>query len=156
MRQRYRPPRGPFLEARSQLKVRFHEVDSLRIVWHGHYFTYFEQGREALSKYGLSYTSMLEDRIRAPIIHASCDYAKPALYGDTVEVISRLHYSRAAKLEISFKIVRVSDGAHLASGWTVQAFTDLEGRLLLNQPTLLRELYERWASELSASEDRDD
>jgi acyl-CoA thioester hydrolase len=28
-------------------RVRFSEVDSLRIVWHGHYLKYFEDGRDA-------------------------------------------------------------------------------------------------------------
>ena len=28
--------------------IKFSEVDSLRVVWHGHYVRYFEDGREAL------------------------------------------------------------------------------------------------------------
>ena len=38
------------------INIRFHEVDSLRIVWHGHYLKYFEDGREAFGrKYGIGY-----------------------------------------------------------------------------------------------------
>ncbi len=30
--------------------VPFHDVDPLFVVWHGHYFKYFEYGREALMR----------------------------------------------------------------------------------------------------------
>ena len=38
----------------SRLKVRFCEVDSYQMVWHGHYITWFEVGRNELaSRFGL-------------------------------------------------------------------------------------------------------
>ena len=40
----------------AEIPVRFSEVDSLQIVWHGHYIEYMEEAREAFGKkYGLSY-----------------------------------------------------------------------------------------------------
>lgn len=35
------------LTDRTSLRVRFSEVDSMQIVWHGEYVRYFEDGREA-------------------------------------------------------------------------------------------------------------
>lgn len=47
------------LTERFEQRVRFDEVDSLGIVWHGHYVKYLEDGREAWGrKYGLTYLGM--------------------------------------------------------------------------------------------------
>ena len=36
-----------------RVQVRFSEVDSIKMVWHGHYMTYMEDAREAFGrKYG--------------------------------------------------------------------------------------------------------
>ena len=35
----------PYLEETTTVRVRFQAVDSLRSVWHGHYVSYFEEGR---------------------------------------------------------------------------------------------------------------
>ena len=40
-------------------EVRFSEVDSMGVVWHGHYAIYFEDAREAFgAKYDLEYLMM--------------------------------------------------------------------------------------------------
>ena len=33
-----------------RVQVRFSEVDSIHMVWHGHYITYMEDAREALAR----------------------------------------------------------------------------------------------------------
>ena len=40
---------------RSKIEVRFSEVDSMSVVWHGNYVKYLEDGREAFGKeFGLT------------------------------------------------------------------------------------------------------
>ena len=39
---------GRLHEVRVQLEVPFHDVDRLGVVWHGHYFKYFELARTRL------------------------------------------------------------------------------------------------------------
>ena len=61
IRRRNKWPEGQHaLESESTFKVRFSEVDSMKIVWHGNYVHYFEDGREAFGKKyeGLSYLDM--------------------------------------------------------------------------------------------------
>ena len=44
------------LKATVPLKIRFSEVDSMNIVWHGSYMMYFEDAREAFGReYGIAY-----------------------------------------------------------------------------------------------------
>ena len=38
------------LKAYAELKVRFNEVDSMAIVWHGNYVKYFEDARIAFGE----------------------------------------------------------------------------------------------------------
>ena len=41
---------------KTEVPIRFSEVDSLRVVWHGHYIKFFEDGREAFGReHGLTY-----------------------------------------------------------------------------------------------------
>ena len=52
-------PHQAALTDRTTIKVRFSEIDSMQIVWHGEYVRYFEDGREAFGKrYGLDYMSI--------------------------------------------------------------------------------------------------
>ena len=44
------------LSAVRKIDIRFSEVDSMHVVWHGNYAKYFEDAREAFGeKYGLDY-----------------------------------------------------------------------------------------------------
>ncbi len=38
------------LKSRIEVRVRFSEVDSLKMVWHGSYVKYMEDGREAFGR----------------------------------------------------------------------------------------------------------
>ena len=50
----------PILSEKVAINIRFSEVDSLLIVWHGHYLKYFEDAREAFGrKYGLGYLGIV-------------------------------------------------------------------------------------------------
>lgn len=129
---------GPYVEHRTQVQVRFGEVDAMRVAWHGHYIAWFEVGRESLGRaWGLSYEDMVEAGVVAPVVHVDCQYHQPARMGDRVEVVARVHRRRAAKLEFSYEIRRVGEDALLARGHSVQVFADLEGNLCIHRPPLL-------------------
>jgi len=64
-----------FLESTVSLRVRFCEVDILQVVWHGHYFTYFEEGRNAFGReYQFDYENILKEGYIVPLVHAEVDY----------------------------------------------------------------------------------
>ena len=140
--QRWTPARR-FLEHSSSIEVRFPEVDSLGIVWHGHYLTYFELGRNALGKEcGLHYLDFASAGVRAPVVHCEVDYLAPARFGDPLELITRFHPEPSAKLIYTYQLR--SDGRDLARGLTAQVFTDAEGALELNPPSPLESFLQTW------------
>ena len=53
-----------------EIPIKFSEVDSLRVVWHGNYVRYFEDGREAFGRqYGLGYLDIFENgNLAVPIV----------------------------------------------------------------------------------------
>ena len=54
---------------RSEIKVRFGEVDSMGIVWHGNYVKYMEDGRESFGeKYGITYLDFFKNRVMSPVV----------------------------------------------------------------------------------------
>ena len=140
-----REPARPYLEETTLVRVRFQEVDSLRIVWHGHYVSYFEEGRRGFGrKYGVDYAVFAEHHQAAPIVQLAVDYLAPAQMSDVLAVTARLFPSDAAKLEFAYEIRRSGKDHLLATGTTVQAFTTLDGELLLQRPPWLTELYRKW------------
>ena len=62
------------LQSTFTIKIRFSEIDAMRVVWHGAYAKYFEDAREYFGNiYGLSYTQIEENGYFAPssICHSS-------------------------------------------------------------------------------------
>lgn len=147
-RKRWKEPAGRFLEATTDIRVRFQEVDALGIVWHGHYIAYFEQAREAFGdRYGLEYLTMREHGFAVPLVHLDLDYFAPATLGETVTVRARMHPQPGAWLQHTY-LVTNRQGERLATGRTVHAFTDLSGELFLTPPPFLEDWLARHENQL--------
>ena len=81
-------PQQAALTDRTTIKVRFSEIDSMQIVWHGEYVRYFEDGREAFGKrYGLDYMSIYREGYVVPIVDLSCQFKQSLSFGE--EALSR-------------------------------------------------------------------
>lgn len=150
MRRRQPPaPTQPYLEAQTCVQVRFQEVDALQVVWHGHYISYFEDARAALGeRFGISYIDLKNAGVAAPVVHVSCDYCRPARFGDELLVTVRLLAHESAKIECLYTVEHAQSHETLAYGRTLQVFTDFNGEMLLVQPDVLRQVIERHQGEL--------
>ncbi len=133
------------LSAETKIKVRFSEVDSLRIVWHGNYFKYFEEAREAFgNKYNISYLDFLNQKIYAPLVHVDCDYKQPLVYGDEAIVKATYEDCETAKIIFNFQIFRKSDAKLMATGQSVQVFLNANRELILTMPPFIIEWKQKW------------
>ncbi|TYR37613.1 acyl-CoA thioesterase [Sphingobacterium phlebotomi] len=116
------------------IPVRFSEVDSLGIVWHGHYILYFEQGREAFGKtYGIDYLTVQKAGYTTPIVKSICEHKLPLRYGDTARIVTSYVDTLAAKMIFRFKIYNSKDQL-VCQGETIQVFLDNTQNLSLNVP----------------------
>ena len=86
------------LVGKTSLRVRFSEVDSMQIVWHGEYVRYFEDGREAFGREfaGLGYMDIHANGYTAPIVELQLQYKKPLRVIDTAVVETRYIATAAA------------------------------------------------------------
>jgi len=128
-----------------EFPVRFSEVDSMQIVWHGHYVKYIEEGREDFGrKYGINYMTIKANGYMAPIVKLVCNYKKTLSYDDRVIVETRYIDSDAAKILYSFKIFRASDHELVATGESVQVFLDMNRELVLTIPQFFELWKKKW------------
>ena len=72
------------LRNHTKIKVRFSEVDSMHIVWHGEYVRYFACGREAFGKTYpcLVYIAIYNSGYTAPMVDLTVHYILPLCCND--------------------------------------------------------------------------
>jgi acyl-CoA thioester hydrolase len=133
------------LTDQKEITVRFSEVDSMRIVWHGNYLKYFEDGRESFGlKYSLGYLDVYRHNVMIPLVKIKCDFKLPLEYGDTAIVETRYIPSEAAKIMFSYTIYRKKDHEVAATGSSTQVFLTPQGELLLTAPEFFTGWKTRW------------
>ncbi len=127
-----------------QIRVRFNEVDSLGIVWHGHYIKYFEDGREAFGReFGLTYLDVKSHGFATPIVKMSSEHQLPLRYGEVATIETTYVNSRAAKVIFSYQIKNKNDQT-VCTGESTQVFTKLQsGIMSLNLPDFYRSWKEK-------------
>lgn len=129
------------LKASHIFRVRFSEVDSMNIVWHGSYSLYFEDAREEFGKqYGLGYLDMFGNGYYAPLVELSFKYKKPIIYGMECRVDITYKATEAAKIVFEYEIRNHETDELLATGKTIQVFMDKEYQLVWVNP----EFYQKW------------
>ncbi|MEI7499888.1 MAG: acyl-CoA thioesterase [Bacteroidota bacterium] len=128
-----------------EIIVRFSEVDSMRIVWHGNYLKYFEDGRESFGlKYNLGYLDVYKHNVMIPIVKINCNYKRQLEYGDTAIVETRYVPTEAAKIMFEYTIYRKKDNEVAAIGTSIQVFLTPQGELLLTAPDFFTGWKKRW------------
>lgn len=136
---------GKTLEHSFEQTIKFSEVDSMGVVWHGHYIRFFEDGREAWGKkYGITYLDVSNNGFVIPIVSMHCEHMAPLLYGDTAIIETTFIDTPAAKLYFDYKIYRKRDGALSATGTTTQVFLDENRELYLAIPPFYEEWKKHW------------
>lgn len=126
------------LKDRTEVKVRFGEVDSMGIVWHGNYVKYIEEGRESFGKkYGISYLDIYANNVMAPVVNMQIDFKKQVQYGDILIVETEFIDKQAAKIVFQFKIFRKSDNELVATAESTQVFIDMNREMLLYPPAFV-------------------
>ena len=132
------------LQIRIKRSVRFEEVDSLRIVWHGRYPSYFEDARVALGeKYGIGYMDFYAHGIVTPIKKIHFDYFRPLSFQEELTIEGILHWSDSARMNFEF-IIRNGQNELSTTGYTVQMMLDRDQNILVVPPRFYMEFCARW------------
>lgn len=133
------------LKASKEFDIRFSEVDSMGVVWHGSYPLYFEDARETFGeKYDLGYMRFFDNGCFAPLVELTFQYKKPMKYGMKARVDIIYRPTEAAKIVFDYEIHDTEDESLIATGHSVQVFMDTNYQLLWDNPPFYQEWKERW------------
>jgi len=128
------------LTASKEIDVRFSEVDSMSIVWHGSYVLYFEDAREAFGKkYGIGYLDIFGNGYYAPLVDLRFSYKKTLAYGRKARIDISFRNTEAAKIIFDYEIYDLDDNSLVATGYSVQVFLDKQHQLVWTNPPFFEE-----------------
>lgn len=133
------------LKAEKDIDIRFSEVDSMNVVWHGSYPLYFEDAREAFGKkYGLEYTTIFDNGYFAPLVELSFKYKRAIRYGQSVTIEITYKYTEAAKIVFEYEIKDKKTGMQMATGMSTQVFMDRKYELVWESPEFYKNWQKKW------------
>lgn len=125
--------------------IRFSEVDSMHIAWHGSYVLYFEDAREAFGrKYDLGYLLMFGKGVYAPLVDLRIQYKKPLTYGMKPRITITYRPTTAAKIIFDYCIRDSADDSVIATGYSIQVFLDHQHKLMLYNPPFYEAWKQKW------------
>lgn len=117
------------------IDVPFFDVDSMNMVWHGHYVKYFELARcQLLEQLGHDYQAMFDSGHGWPVVDLKIRYMRALTFQQPIRVVATLaHWHH--RLKIGYRIRDRQTDAILVRGWTLQAPIDLaSGELVSERP----------------------
>lgn len=133
------------LKASKELEIRFSEVDSMGVVWHGSYPLYFEDARELFGKkYDLTYMGFFDQGCFAPIVELTFHYKKPIKYGMRPRIDIIYRPTEAAKIVFDYEIYDTEDESLIATGHSVQVFMNQQYQLIWENPEFYLQWKKRW------------
>jgi acyl-CoA thioester hydrolase len=134
------------LTNKTEQLIKFSEVDTLRVVWHGHYVRYFEDGRESFGReFGLGYMDVFKHELAVPLIDLQVNFKKTLEYLDTAIIETRFIDSPAAKIIFEYQIFSKNHGYLACTGKSTQVFMNpYTKELHITMPSFMEEWKQKW------------
>lgn len=126
-----------------RLKVPFHDVDPMQVVWHGNYFKYFEIARDGLlNQMGVDLQSFFSDtQYVFPVIKTSAKHIFPLRHRDEFICKATLIGTKF-KIIMTFEIRLVKDNKLCAKGKSEQAAVKYpEMEIMFNIPEKIQQAF---------------
>lgn len=112
----------------SEYEIAFFDVDSMDIMWHGHYVKYLELARCAfLEQIHYTYDVMKQHGYGYPIVQLDVKYVRPALFRQKIRVnIALVEYESSIRFD--YTIVDAKTGQKLTTASTTQVAVEIESK----------------------------
>ena len=129
------------LVSRTQITVRYAETDMMGIVYHGNYLPWFEVGRTTLLKEcGCPYRELEAQGYFLPVIELGVKFQRPALYDDTLTIITQLKERPVLRIHLEYEVRRGEE--LLVTGFTVHTFINKAGEPVRPPPIFAAKMRE--------------
>lgn len=144
-------PTSPIIEASFELRVPFYDVDSMEVVWHGHYIKYFEEARcRLLDQLDYNYQAMRASGYSWPVVDLRVKYVKPAQFNRWIRVDASL-VEWEVRLKIDYIVIDIASNEVLTKGSSVQvAVNRTTNEMCFATPDILRCKLEQKLAQLAA------
>ncbi|MGE8478394.1 MAG: acyl-CoA thioesterase [Pseudomonas shirazensis] len=128
----------------TQVLVPFFDVDSMHVVWHGHYVKYLEVARCALlDQLGHNYVQMQASGFAWPVIDLQLRYIRGATFGQRLTVRASL-VEWENRLKIHYLISDAETGERMTRASTVQVAVHIgSGEMQLASPQVMLDAVQR-------------
>ena len=132
------------LHVDTEVLVPFFDIDTMNVVWHGHYVKYLEVARCALlDKIGHNYSAMSDSGYAWPVIDLQLRYVRGAVFGQKLNVRANL-VEWENRLKINYLISDVETGERLTRAVSVQVAVNMHNReMQLASPKVFTDAVER-------------
>ncbi len=131
---------------RSQLKIRFGDIDRAGIVYYPRFMHYFHVALEEFfaSELEIEYHAVVEThRIGLPTVHVETDFSRPFSYGDNIEVeVSVLDVGRSS-ITFGYRVFKQGESDPRITGRNVTVCLDMDTFKKMEIPPWFRQLLER-------------
>lgn len=128
----------------TEVLVPFFDVDSMHVVWHGHYVKYLEVARCALlDQLGHNYVQMQASGFAWPVIDLQLRYIRGATFGQRLTVRASL-VEWENRLKIHYLISDAETGERMTRASTVQVAVHIgSGEMQLASPQVMLDAVQR-------------
>jgi acyl-CoA thioester hydrolase len=132
-------------EYKTQIRVRYAEVDQSGFVYNGNYATYYEVGRsESLRQMGHTYKEMEDGGVVMPLINQYSRFYKPAFYDDLLTIVTTIPEIPQARIRFEYKIYN-EKGTLLNEGYNELIFLNKEKGRPQRAPEWFTNLFIKYA-----------
>ena len=120
---------GRIVDGRHVLQVRvyYEDTDFSGIVYHANYLKFCERGRsDMLRVIGIAHRELSRAGLAFAVRRMNCDFLKPAVIDDLLDVVTRPAEIGGARLELAQSVLRAGDSLFTAD--VTLALIDANGR----------------------------
>lgn len=112
-----------------KVRIYYKDTDMGGVVYYGNYLRFFEAARtEFLRDRGVDLNRWMAEGITFVVVRAEVDYRASAKYDDLLSIETTCTALSGARFDLSYRVVRESDGNVMATGMTRMAAIGRTGR----------------------------
>jgi len=112
-----------------EIKVRYAETDSQGVAYYGSYYTWFEEGRNELTRsVGLPYSELERRGVYLPVTEAFCRHVAPLRACETFRMTTAVPVLGRARMTFTNRIASRDGEQPIAAGYTIHGCTGRDGR----------------------------
>ena len=131
---------------RSQLKIRFGDIDHAGIVYYPRFLHYFHVALEEFFEQELEidYPVLIDEhRIGLPTVHLETDWSRPLRYGDTIEIEVSVSKIGETSITFGYRVFKQGEDKPWVIGHNVVVCLNMNTFKKINIPDWLRQKLEK-------------